>query len=91
MFFFEFNTSIQDIKNEIASLVKKMRKSQNITQDELATKLNLSRITIQNVETGKNITIDTLLLILQHFEQLESFNGFIKEKSMEYDNLDSLY
>lgn len=91
MFLFNFNTSIQDIKGEVAALVKKMRKSQNITQDDLAAKLNLSRITIQNVEAGKNFNIDTLLLIFQYFEQLESFNSFIQEKSMEYDNLDSLY
>jgi len=91
MFFFNFNTNIQDIKGEVASLVKKMRKSQNITQDDLAAKLNLSRITIQNVEAGKNFNIDTLLLIFQYFEQLESFNSFIQEKSMEYDNIDSLY
>lgn len=91
MFFFNFNTNIQDIKSEVASLVKKMRRSQNITQDDLAAKLNLSRITIQNVEAGKNFNIDTLLLIFQYFEQLESFNSFIQEKLMEYDNLDSLY
>lgn len=91
MFLFDFNTNIQDIKAELASLVKKMRKSQNITQDDLAAKLKLSRITIQNVEAGKNFNIDTLLLIFQYFEQLESFNSFIQGKSMEYDNLDSLY
>lgn len=91
MFFFNFNTNIQDSKGEVASLVKKMRKAQNITQDDLAIKLNLSRATIQNVEAGKNFNIDTLLLIFQYFEQLKSFNSFIQEKSMEYDNLDSLY
>ncbi len=72
-------------------LLRKMRKSKGLSQDELAEKLSLSRITIQNVEAGKNFNIDTLLLILQHFNQLESFNKFIKEKSEEYDNLDSLY
>ncbi|MEB2777377.1 helix-turn-helix transcriptional regulator [Algoriphagus sp. D3-2-R+10] len=72
-------------------LLRKMRKSKGLSQDELAEKLSLSRITIQNVEAGKNFNIDTLLLILQHFNQLESFNKYIKEKSEEYDNLDSLY
>ncbi|WP_339705172.1 helix-turn-helix transcriptional regulator [Algoriphagus aquimarinus] len=72
-------------------LLRKMRKSKGLSQDELAEKLSLSRITIQNVEAGRNFNIDTLLLILQHFNQLESFNKFIKEKSEEYDNLDSLY
>lgn len=91
MFSFNFNTNIQDVKGEVATLIKKMRKSQSITQEELAVKLNLSRVTIQNVEAGKNFNIDTLLLIFQYFEQLESFNSFIHEKSEEYDNLDSLY
>lgn len=91
MFFLNSNASVQDTKSEIAQLIKKMRRLQGITQDELAAKLNLSRATIQNVEAAKNFTIDTLLLILQYFEQLQSFQGFIKEKSEEFDNLDSLY
>lgn len=90
MFTFSFN-NIEDIKNETGMLLRKMRKSKGLSQDELAEKLSLSRITIQNVEAGRNFNIDTLLLILQHFNQLESFNKFIKEKSEEYDNLDSLY
>jgi transcriptional regulator with XRE-family HTH domain len=90
MFTFSSN-NIEDIKNETGMLLRKMRKSKGLSQDELAEKLSLSRITIQNVEAGRNFNIDTLLLILQHFNQLESFNKFIKEKSEEYDNLDSLY
>jgi transcriptional regulator with XRE-family HTH domain len=90
MFFFTFH-NIDDIKNEMGAMVRKMRKSVGLSQEELAEKLKLSRITIQNVEAGRNFNIDTLLLILQHFNQLESFNEYIKEKSEEYDNLDSLY
>ena len=90
MFTFSSN-NISGIKNEIGSLIRKMRKTNSLSQQQLADLLNLSRITIQNVESGKNFTIDILLLILQHFNELDSFNKYIKVKSEEYDNLDSLY
>lgn len=58
------NIKIKDIKLEIGQLVKSFRKRDKISQEELAEKLNLSRITIQNLEAGKNFTIDTLLKVL---------------------------
>ncbi|TXE04755.1 helix-turn-helix transcriptional regulator [Algoriphagus aquimarinus] len=90
MFTFSSN-NVSGIKNEIGTLLRKMRKTNSLSQQQLADLLNLSRITIQNVESGKNFTIDVLLLILQHFNELDSFNTYIKVKSEEYDNLDSLY
>ncbi|RAI86712.1 helix-turn-helix transcriptional regulator [Algoriphagus yeomjeoni] len=82
---------IEDLKKELGSLIKKMRKANSLTQEGLAENLNLSRLTIQKVESGKNFNFDTLLLIFQHFNQLESFYSFLKEKSSEYNKPDSLY
>lgn len=84
------NTSIKELKLNIAELTRKMRKQQGISRNELAIELNISRITLQNLETGKNVTLDTLLKVFQHFDLLNTFNSFIKEQS---DNLsiESLY
>jgi len=90
MLTFNFIT-IEELKKELGRLIKKMRKANSLTQEELAEKLSLSRLTIQKLESGKNFNIDTLLLIFQHFNQLESFFTFLKEKSAEYDNPESLY
>lgn len=79
---FKDNIKIKDIKLEIGQLVRSFRKRDKITQQELSEKLALSRITIQNLESGKNFTIDTLLKVLQHFELLGSLNELLKEKKM---------
>ncbi len=72
-------------------LLKRMRARHNLTQDELAERLSLSRITIKHVERGSNVTMDTLLLIFQHFDEIHSFRGFIRAKMEEYEEVKSLY
>jgi transcriptional regulator with XRE-family HTH domain len=88
---FIHNIKIKDVKTEIGQLIKSFRKRDNISQQELAEKLHLSRITIQNLESGKNFTIDTLLKVLEHFELLNSLNELLKEKRADNENLESLY
>lgn len=90
MFTFTPN-NIKEIKEEVGALLRKMRKTNSLSQQDLADLLNLSRITIQNVESGKNFTIDVLLLILQHFNELDSFNNYLLQRSEEYENVKSLY
>ncbi len=85
------NIKIKDIKLEIGQLVKSFRKRDKISQEELAEKLNLSRITIQNLEAGKNFTIDTLLKVLQHFDLLNSLDEILKDKRNDNENIESLY
>lgn len=85
------NIKIKDIKLEIGQLVKSFRKRDKISQEELAEKLNLSRITIQNLEAGKNFTIDTLLKVLQHFDLLNSLAEILKDKRNDNENIESLY
>ena len=82
--------TIKEVKVKIGNWIKVMRKNQNLSQDQLAEALNMSRITIQNLESGKNITLDTLLKVLQHFDTLEKFNLFIEEQSKN-NHYDSLY
>jgi transcriptional regulator with XRE-family HTH domain len=82
---------VSDVKVEIGMLIRKMRTNRKLTQEELANQLNLSRITIQNIERGKNFTIDTCLLIFQYFDELESFSEFIKSKIDDYGELKSIY
>lgn len=88
---FQSNIKIKDVKTEISQLVKSYRKREKLSQQELAEKLDLSRITIQNLESGKNFTIDTFLKVLQHFELLSDFNEFIKGKRSDTENVESLY
>ena len=84
-------TTIKDIKIQIGQYVRQKRKQSGITQDELGTMLGLSRITIQNLESGKNFTIDTLLKILQHFGLLTELNAHLKQASLDLDGPATLY
>jgi transcriptional regulator with XRE-family HTH domain len=88
---FTGNLKIKDVKSEIAQLVKSYRKQQKLSQQELADQLELSRITIQNLESGKNFTIDTLLKVFNHFDVLVGFNQFLMDKRNENDQMTSLY
>ena len=71
--------------------MKSYRKEQKLSQQELAELLELSRITIQNLESGKNFTIDTLLKVFNHFDLLVGFNQFLIDKRNEKEQLTSLY
>lgn len=82
--------TIKDVKTEIGKWIRVMRKKQNLSQDQLADLLNMSRITIQNLEAGKNITIDTLLKVFRHFDALEKFNDFVQEE-IKNNSYKSLY
>jgi transcriptional regulator with XRE-family HTH domain len=84
------NITIKDVKTDLGQWSKLMRKKHDLTQDQLAERLNLSRITIQNFESGKNVTLDTLLKVLKHFDTLEKFNQFVQEE-MKNNSYESLY
>ena len=72
--------NIVDVKMNLANMLRSLRKRNSMTRAELAEELGVSRITIQNIETAQNVTIDTLLKVLQYFELLENFNDFISQE-----------
>ena len=72
---------VKDLKTELGNWVKTLRKQAGLSQEELATQLNLARPTIQKMEAGRNFTIETLLKVLYYFDQLERLNQFVKEQS----------
>jgi len=84
------NLTVKMVKDNLGRLVRTLRNREGITQEELARRLNLSRITIQNLESGKNPTIETLLLVLQQFDQLRSLNDYI-ESEIQDNSVGSLY
>ena len=83
--------TIKDIKVQIGNYVRLRRKQTGLTQDELGNLLGLSRITIQNLESGKNFTMDTLLKILQHFGLLAELSSQLQLAILDLDGPTSLY
>jgi transcriptional regulator with XRE-family HTH domain len=84
------NLTVKTVKENVGKMAKTLRNREGLTQEELAAKLSLSRITIQNLEAGKNPTIETLLIVLQYFDQLHSFNQYI-ETQIQNNDYPSLY
>ncbi len=82
---------IKDVKTEIGQLVKLLRKSRKLSQNDLAKSLDVSRTTIQNLELGRNATIDTLLKVLKEMEVLEQLNDEIVNSKKRFKNTKSLY
>lgn len=82
---------VKDVKLAIGKLVKMLRKNERISQQDLADKLSLSRITIQNLEAGKNFTIDTLLVVVSHFDKLTDLHELLESQISENENVVSLY
>ena len=68
---------IKHVKREIGTLIKSIRKQRKISQNELSNRLNVSRTTIQNLELGRNFTIDTLLKVCKELDLLESLKDKI--------------
>jgi transcriptional regulator with XRE-family HTH domain len=84
------NLTVKAVKENVGKLVRALRNQEGLTQEELANRLSLSRVTIQNLEAGKNPTLDTLLIVLQYFDQLNGFNQYI-ESEIQNNNFPSLY
>jgi DNA-binding XRE family transcriptional regulator len=82
--------TIKEVKVKLGELCKQKRQSYEITQEDLAEALELSRFTIQNFENGKNATLDTVLKITNHFGLLESFYQALKDLETNND-IKSLY
>lgn len=84
---FDFIT-VREVKSNIGRWCRLLRKSAELSQQELADELAMSRITVSKLENGENFTIETLLKVLQHFDQMQAFNEYILNRS---DIPDSLY
>lgn len=82
---------IKDVKVEIGLYVKTLRKRNKISQEELAQQLHVSRLTIQHLEAGKNFTIDTLLKVFYHFDEMHQFFRYFNENKELLENSKSLY
>lgn len=59
--------------------IKQMRLSKNISQEELAVRSGVNRVTISRMETGKAINLMTLIQLLRALEQLDLIGALYKE------------
>ncbi len=70
-------TSIHSTLSNLGEIISISRKKEKITQQDLANNIGVSRLTISNIENGKNVTIDNVLKIFKYFYLLDDFNEFL--------------
>lgn len=83
--------TIKEVKTNIGSWCRMMRKEENLTKQDLAKELELSRFTIAKLENGENPTLETILKVLQYFDEMKSFNMFVESKIENLSNNQSMY
>jgi transcriptional regulator with XRE-family HTH domain len=83
-------TTIKDVKLKIGEWCKQRRHQYELSQDELAQVLEMSRLTIRKLEEGKNVTLDSLLKVVNHFDMLETVYNAI-DTNIADNNINSLY
>jgi len=82
---------IKDVKRELGFLVKALRKQRGLSQIQLAKTLDVSRTTIQNLELGKNFTVDTILKVLKEMDLLTQLNSEVTQAKNHVINSKSMY
>jgi len=82
---------IKDVKNELGALVKALRKQRGLSQTQLAKSLSVSRTTIQNLELGKNFTVDTILKVFKEMDLLHQIQSEIVQSKSHVLNSKSMY
>lgn len=83
--------TIKDIQKALGEWCKLLRKREKLTQQELAKELGISPITISKLENGENATLETILKVLQYFDELNSLHRFIQTKIENLNDTKSLY
>ncbi|WP_019038321.1 helix-turn-helix transcriptional regulator [Psychroflexus tropicus] len=82
--------TIKEVKLQLGELCKQKRQSYDMSQQDLAEALELSRYTVQKFENGKNATLDTVLKIVNHFDLLGNLYQALKDLEKSND-INSLY
>ena len=84
-------TTIKEVKDNLGVWCKWLRKSEKLTQHQLAKELGLSPLTISKLENGENPTIETLLKVMQYFNEMDAFNKYLKKRMERVDTNESMY
>jgi len=67
------------IVKEICAGIKQMRLTLNMSQEELAMRAGINRVTISRMEAGRSVSLITLVQILRALDKLDILNVFIQE------------
>ncbi|MDA0277714.1 MAG: helix-turn-helix transcriptional regulator [Bacteroidetes bacterium] len=75
------------MKVKIGGACKSLRKSNDLSREDLAEVLDVSSTTIQNIENGKNATLDNVLKVANHFGLLQSIANQIDKVTVNKNDI----
>lgn len=70
------------IEIEVGERLKKLRLEYNITQNDLAQKTGLSRVSISKIERGMGVNLSSLIEIMRGLRVLENIAYLIPEQEI---------
>ena len=70
------------IVRELCHSLRQMRLNKNLSQEELARRSGLNRVTISRMEGGRAATLLTLVQVLRALDKLDVLNAFREEPEM---------
>lgn len=70
------------IEIEVGERLKKLRLEYNITQNDLAKKTGLSRVSISKIERGMGVNLSSLIQIMRGLRVLENIEHLIPEQEI---------
>jgi len=78
----------QQILVEFGKSLQRKRLNLNMQQSELAERCGISLSTINGLENGRNVTLDTLLAVLRELQEFDSlYTSFLKPEPIAPDIL----
>jgi transcriptional regulator with XRE-family HTH domain len=66
-------------RQTIGERMKEIRLRKNMTQEEIAWRAGISKLSVVNAEAGKNISLATLIAILRQLGLIENLEQLIPE------------
>ncbi len=75
------NSKTELVIQEIGSRLTKKRTEASLTQAALALKADVSKRTIERIESGSSIQLSTLIQVLRVFDMLEALELVLEERS----------
>ena len=83
--------TIKEVKDNLGAWCRTLRKAEKLTKQQLAEELQVSRFTIAKLENGENTTLETLLKVLEYFDEMKSLNQFINQNIEKHTDNQSMY
>ena len=72
-------TSDRGLQEALGSRLRRARLDADLTRDALASQIGLSADTVRNAETGRNISVETLIRILRGLGRLDDMAGLLAD------------